>query len=214
MAGRTNLKKVIIKGKPGTERMKEMDLTKGLIERRTIYKFKKKDVSPAVIKRALDCAVHAPNHKMTEPWHFYVLQGKAKEKLAQRKKELKWEGFFDRNSEHTRNAGEAAYTYINNLPWVVVVTTHRYSVDPVREKEDYAATCCAIQNFMLAAWAEGIGTKWSTGQLVQDRKVKDIIGAGEEEMIAGVIYLGYAEEIPVAKTRSRRGSISWVDGTE
>ena len=34
--------------------------------------------------------------------------------------------------------------------------------DEQRRREDYAAVCCAAQNVQLAAWAAGIGTKWST----------------------------------------------------
>ncbi|RSL29598.1 nitroreductase [Salibacterium salarium] len=188
-----------------------MELTEGLLKRRTIYSFKKDDVDLEIIEKALDCAVMAPNHKMTEPWHFYAVRGKTKEKLAERKKELKWEGFLDQDSERAQRAGEAAYTYIAELPWVMVVTTHRYSVDPVREKEDYAATSCAVQNFQLAAWAEGVGSKWSTGQFVKDQKVRDIVGAGEEEEIVGVIYLGYPEEIPNPKKRHRKEMVSWLE---
>ncbi|MGY4689704.1 nitroreductase family protein [Salibacterium sp. K-3] len=191
-----------------------MHLQEGLLTRRTIYKFKKDHVDPAIIEKAVECAVHAPNHKMTQPWHFYVLQQESKKGLAQRKKELKWEGFFDKESDHAKKAGEAAFHYIDNLPWVVVVTSHRYSVDPVREKEDYAATCCAVENFMLALWSEGIGSKWSTGALVKDEKVRDIVGAGEEESIEGVLYIGYPEEIPDVKDRQWQKRVTWVDETE
>ncbi|RSL31127.1 nitroreductase [Salibacterium salarium] len=187
-----------------------MELIEGLLRRRTIYSFKQEEVNSTIIDRALDCAIMAPNHKMTEPWHFYAVKGETKEKLAQRKKELKWEGFLDQDSERAKRAGESAYMYIVNLPWVIVVTTHRYSVDPVREKEDYAATCCAVQNFQLAAWAEGVGTKWSTGQLVKDQKVRDILGVGEEEEIVAVLYLGYPEDVPEQKKRNRTEIVNWL----
>ncbi|MFD2704922.1 nitroreductase family protein [Salibacterium lacus] len=191
-----------------------MDLQEGLLTRRTIYKFKKDSVEPALIRKALECAVHAPNHKMTQPWHFYVLQDEAKEKLAQRKKEMKWEGFLDKESDHAKKAGKAAYEYINELPLVIVVTAHRYSVDPVREKEDYAAVACAVENFMLALWAEGVGSKWSTGALVQDQELHNIIGAGEEESAAAVLYAGYPQEIPKRQHRDLDESITWVDKAE
>ncbi|SFP03751.1 nitroreductase family protein [Salibacterium halotolerans] len=191
-----------------------MHLQEGLLTRRTIYKFKKDSIDPAIIQRALESAVHAPNHKMTQPWHFYVLQREAKTKLAQRKKEMKWEGFLDKESDHAKKAGEAAYEYINDLPAVIVVTAHRYSVDPVREREDYAAVCCAVENFMLALWSEGVGSKWSTGGLVNDGEIHNIIGAGEEESAAAVLYVGYPSEIPKRQQRNVEESITWVDETE
>ncbi len=188
-----------------------MELTKGLLSRRTIHIFKKEPVERSIIEKAIHCAIHAPNHKMTEPWHFYAITGKTKEKLAKRRSELKIEKFMDKDSERAIKAKEQAYTFMAELPWVIAVTTHRYSVDPVREKEDFAATACAIQNFMLAAWNEGVGAKWATGQLVKDKKAREIINPGEEEEIIGFLFLGYPKDIPKIKTRKEQDSISWLD---
>lgn len=50
--------------------------------------------------------------------------------------------------------------------WLAVTCVK--SADPVREREDYAACCCAIQNLYLLLWQRGIGLKWNTGRLVRE----------------------------------------------
>ncbi|MFB4162540.1 nitroreductase [Alteribacillus sp. JSM 102045] len=188
-----------------------MELTEGLLTRRTIHTFTDEPVDPSIIEKAIHCAVHAPNHKMTEPWHFYAITGKTKERLAKRRSQLKIEKFIDQDSERAKKAKEQAYNFMAELPWVIAVTAHRYSVDPVREKEDYAAASCAIQNFMLAAWDEGVGTKWATDQLVKDKKAREIINPGEEEEIIGFLFMGYPKEIPKLKSRHEQDCMSWLD---
>ncbi|MFB5660688.1 nitroreductase [Alteribacillus sp. HJP-4] len=187
-----------------------METMETLKTRRTIYDFKKDPVDRSIIEEVIHCAVLAPNHKMTEPWHFYVIQGDRKELLATRRRELKWTGFLDQDSERAQKAGEKAYQQMVDIPCVIAVTTHRYSVDPVREREDYAATSCAIQNLMLAAWDRGVGSKWGTGPLTKDKEAREIIGIAEEEAIAGFLFLGYPEKIPHPKKRHLNESITWL----
>src|SRR3954468_6262898 len=53
-----------------------MDL---LRRRRSIKKFSERPVTHAEIETLLDAAVLAPNHRLTEPWRFYVLGPDARE---------------------------------------------------------------------------------------------------------------------------------------
>lgn len=48
-----------------------------------------------------------------------------------------------------------------DVPGWMVVTSQISEGDELMTQEDYAATCCAIQNFQLAMYAEGLGTKVS-----------------------------------------------------
>ena len=41
--------------------------------RRTVKMFQKKTVDSEIIMDAIDLARWAPNHHLTEPWHFYLL---------------------------------------------------------------------------------------------------------------------------------------------
>merc|ERR1712039_1007093 len=69
--------------------------------------------------------------------------------------------------------------------------------------EDYAATCCAIQNFMLSMWIEGVGTKWTSGDITRTQDFADSCGIDvEAERVVGCIWYGFAGWCVVTSRRS------------
>ena len=77
--------------------------------------------------------------------------------------------------------------------------------------EDYAATCCAIQNIMLAAWAYGIGMHWYSGPLTRDKSAFDILGLDyETETVVGFFYVGYPARVPDAPRKPFQEVFQWV----
>ena len=56
------------------------DVLNNMIERRTVYKFQSKEIPAHIIEEAFEAARHAPCHKHTHPWKFYVLGPKTREK--------------------------------------------------------------------------------------------------------------------------------------
>lgn len=186
-----------------------MELLEGLKTRRTIYKFQTKPIEKEIIEQILSCAVLAPNHKLTEPWHFYVLTGDIKNKLAEKRREIKLSTFEDPESEKAKMAGEQAYRFLADVPVMIAVTTKK-SDDKIREKEDYAAVSCAVQNMMLAAWNFGIGSYWGTGPLTRKEIAYQIIGADmDQEEIVGFIFFGYPVEVPKDKERKFEHKTTW-----
>ena len=82
-------------------------------------------------------------------------------------------------------------------PGGLIVVTYKKSEDSHRQQEDYAATCCAIQNLMLAAYGESLGSKWSTGGLTQHPRVCNLLGIDlTNEIVAGFIWLGTPAKVP------------------
>ena len=55
-----------------------MDIFEAISTRRSIKTFTDRPVSDAEIRRMLQAAVQAPNHRMTQPWRFYVLGPEAR----------------------------------------------------------------------------------------------------------------------------------------
>lgn len=187
-----------------------MELREGLLTRRTINAFRKDPVDQTLIEEAIQAAIHAPNHKMTEPWHFYILAGETKKKVAARRADLKGKKFVDKDSERAKEAWEINYQFVVDLPWVVAVTTKKNEDDLLRAKEDYAATTAAIQNFMLSLWEHGVGVKWGTGGMTKDEEMLKIIGATEEEELVGMLFIGYPEVVPKKKERNEKEVVTWL----
>lgn len=171
------------------ERVSADQLASVLRNRRTIGRFVDREVSPNLIDAAIEVARWAPNHRLTEPWYFYRLGPQAVEATIERVGEL---GARGRTPEMGRRKAKRA----EGVPeWVVV--TSRTNNDPIVEREDYAATSCAIHNFSLYLWQEGIGMKWCTGALSEDQIYYDRLGINrDDETIVGILRIGYPVNLP------------------
>ena len=67
--------------------------------------------------------------------------------------------------------------------------------DDLLTREDYAATCCAVQNMQLSFAADGVGTKWTSGDIQRTPDFERICGVdGDAECVCGVIWYGYAAD--------------------
>lgn len=186
-----------------------MDVITAIQTRRTHHDFRPDPVPRAVVEACLAAAVWAPNHKLTEPWEFYVFTGDTKERLARLRGDLKRTKFADPQSEQAERSYQRAYGELATVPWAILVAMKR-DENPARQQEDYAATCCAIQNLMLAAHAQGVGTYWGTGPLVNHPGTFEALGVSPGRQGVGIVLLGRpASEPPVPKRTPAAEKTTW-----
>jgi nitroreductase len=142
--------------------------------RRNIKSFKSDLVPMEQINKWLEAGTMAPNHKMTQPWEVYVVGAETREKLNHK-------------------------TNFCNAP-VVLAVISKHGATEIETYENVLANACFVQNFNLAAWAEGVGTFWSSmGNAVKNR---EILGIPEGYDVIGVFGVGYPEEINQPKERT------------
>ncbi|HET9825476.1 MAG TPA: nitroreductase family protein, partial [Chitinophagaceae bacterium] len=60
--------------------------------------------------------------------------------------------------------------------------------------EEIAATAIAVQNILLGATAKGIASFLSTSGMVHHPALKDFLNLKEEDILMGILYLGYSDE--------------------
>src|SRR3712207_8103525 len=65
-----------------------MDVIRAIETRQSIGRVKQDPVPKELIERILQSAVHAPNHRITEPWRFHVFTGKGRGELARARAEI------------------------------------------------------------------------------------------------------------------------------
>jgi len=158
--------------------------------RRTIYDFKPVPIADGVIRQALSAAVSAPNHGLTEPWRFYVLGPRTQQALAEVYADLRASKRHDPSDPAWQTAFDKAWHRFVAFPRVVLVG-QVLAEDPVRREEDYAAVAAAIENFLLALWSEGIGSQWSTGPLIRDKRTYALLDIDAEAVqLRAVLYCG------------------------
>ncbi len=185
-----------------------MDVFDAIHTRRSIKQFTSRPVTRDEIERLLDAAVQAPNHRMTQPWHFYVLGPAARrawgETLGARKAKKVEDPAAARAVIEKVAAAEAA------LPAVVCVAMTLDDNPEIRE-EDYAATMMAVQNILLAAGALGLGAHLKTGAVMDDPRARAAAGVGDGQRIVATIQLG--EPATEGDPKARRGAAeltTWV----
>jgi nitroreductase len=156
-----------------------------LVGRRTVEKFDQTAVSDDVLKRAVECAIAAPNRSMSEPWRFIKIGPETVQKFSKLNTKMQ------KNME--TDLGQSSVLDWTTIPGWCVVTTKLSPNDPDEELEDFKSTSCAVQNFMLSMWSEGIGTKWTSGPVQRTQEFAELCGVdATKERVAGCIWYGFA----------------------
>lgn len=166
-----------------------MNLVEAIRGRRTIGSFRLDPPPQDIIVRAVALACWAPNHKKTEPWRFTLLGPETAARIIELNASLVAAASGPETAETKRRQWSA-------VPgWLAV--TCLTSDDPLRQEEDYAAVCCAIQNLSLALWAAGIGVKWSTGAVTRHPEYLPLLGIDpDRQRSVGLLWYGYPATIP------------------
>ncbi len=179
--------------------MTHEDFAAVLRARRSIDLFEPEPVGSGVLLEAIDVARWAPNHRLTEPWRFYVIGAAMRDAVIELAAEL------DAAAKGER-AGEARRARLKGIPGYFVLTSRR-SDDALTEREDYAACCCAAQNLMLYLWQRGVGVKWTTGGITRQQRFYDLARDRFEQGSRGRFFLVRCSESragPEAQKRCKR----------
>jgi len=151
--------------------------------RRTINLFEPEPVGVEPVLDAIELARWAPNHKLTEPWRFYLIGPSTLARVADC-----WAGFEAETKGEA--AGIARRKRLAGIPGHFVVTSAKHA-DVNIDRENYAACCCAVQNLMLYLWQRRIGVKWTTGGITRQSRFYDALGIdAAAETIVGYFWYG------------------------
>ena len=168
-----------------------MDTFTAIHNRRTIHQYADSPVPLDVIEQCINAAHQAPNHKLTWPWGFVVVGTQTRTKLYEMALSMR---------AASKGLTEAAEQLIRRKflnPGGLVIVTQKRCDNDFQEREDYAATSCAIQNFMLAAYALGYGTKWSTGAVTRLPESYALFEVDTStDQIVGMIWIGEPSQVP------------------
>lgn len=156
-----------------------MDVFKAILERRSVRKFKKKEVDDQLIYKILKAGLWAPSAGNLQSWDIILTK----------------------NFEKKRILTKAAYMrdFISEAPVVMVLCANMHRSATIYHERGEKLFCiqdaaCAGQNILLAAHAMGLGACW--------------VGAFDEEFLISnlklpnylkpvtIIPIGYPDETP------------------
>ncbi len=172
--------------------------------------FNGKKIEDSIITDLLNLAHWAPTHGRTEPWRFKVYAGEGVSTFCEAHAAL-----------YKTNTDPEVFTTakFENLQKLGSQTSHIIGVYMQRQVpakiplvEEIAATAAAIQNILLGAEALGISVLWSTGGMTHHPALKSFWGLAEEDVVMGLLYLGYTNEPSAAGKRNGTAAekTSWI----
>lgn len=150
-----------------------------------------KEIDPAIIMQLLELADWAPTHGRTEPWRFIVFEKESKQQFCLDHAELY------RKNTSAENFTQAKYDKLLHLAdtvsHIVLVYVKRSIGKSIPASEEFAAVAAATQNILLGAASHELAVLWSTGGMTHHPSMKTYLGLGDEDVIMGLLYMGYAD---------------------
>lgn len=149
-----------------------------------------------VLSRILYAAHHAPSVGFMQPWNFIIVKSL---QVRQKIHSL----FSQAHKEATAMFPEEKQETYRNLklegilesPLNICLTCDRQRTGPVVigrthiDTMDLYSSVCAIQNFWLAARAEGLGVGWVS--ILDEQKLKQLLDIPDHVAPVGYLCLGY-----------------------
>jgi nitroreductase len=198
--------------------------------RRSIRKFKTTKPSRELIQSLIEIGITAPSASNHQPWKFFIVEDQVllqkmvaavKLQLNLFSKKIEPE-FLNKFMEYGENYfirfGEAPYVIVpafRNMPGLTQMSNdlnieEKQIAELLEFKSSIISTSLAIQNILLYANQIGLGTSCMTGPLLAEKQIKELVGIPECWGLAGLIPVGYPDEIPEKTNRkSIEKIITW-----
>lgn len=179
-----------------------MELFDSLRRRHSTRLYREEPVSDDEILMLCDAATFAPSPMNSQPWHFHVATGAARqtvgEIMALTTQYL--EEYIDVRGTEGLDRAARFYGDLGRAPVVIAVSVPVFD-DPAEHDKVLIAVGAAVENFMLAALDSGLGCcTVSAPRWVIDR----LVGAfqiPEGRMLATLVIVGHPDEEPVPHDR-------------
>jgi nitroreductase len=177
--------------------------------RRSVKRFTERVVTRDEITTLLDHATLAPNHKLNQPWRFYVLGPEARYAYglalgARKAKKLE----DPAAAAKLRETVAVEHRALPGMLAIAVVNTENAE----QREEDYAAAMMAVQNISLTAVALGLGTHIKTGAIMNDPAARAAARVPDDQRIIAIVNVGSpAEELPAKKREPSATFTTWLD---
>jgi len=158
--------------------------------RRSIYTemYDEKPIPTEIIETILENATWAPTHKKTEPWRFLVYHSEEARKSLS---ELLLKNYLavSVGEDYSLVKEKKVKSRPLQAGVAIVLILQKHPESGLPEWEEIAALACGVQNMYLTATAAGLGSYWSTPNLITDERA--FFNLEENESCLGVFYAGY-----------------------
>jgi nitroreductase len=194
--------------------MNSQELSALIKKRRSIRAYVPgKEVPPEVLDRVIEAGLWSASGKNLQNWRFYVLRGESRNKyLACSQKS--WLSIKDTLAKRLKPSlyafTERFFFTMGEAP--VVVLAFAEINDQDHPQTQMGNVYLSVQNIVLAAEAEGLGSCIMGSPLEVEADIRDFLGLKERKELRLVcgLTLGYPAHSPPAPPRQTEGRIIYV----
>lgn len=158
-------------------------------------RFVDEPIEEEVLRKILEAAISAPSVGFSQPWRFVIVKDIAKrEKIYNEfvSENAKASKKFTENSLYPTLKLEGIKESPLNIAVLYRKPTKTVLGQTTQKKMGEYSVVCAIQNLWLMARAHNIGVGWVS--ILRPKKVKKILGIGDEYKLIGYLTMGYVSE--------------------
>lgn len=191
-----------------------------LIEnRKSIRKYKSEPVDKALIEKILNAGMHAPSGKNRQNWRFFVVTGKKRDEYL-KYSQKSWLGIKDILKQRLKPSlyefTERFFYTLGDAPVIIFC----YSLNDPNERHhtSIGSVYMAVENMILAAVAEGLGTCPMGAPLEIKDEVDEFLGIthiatpenAELELLCALV-MGWPDHDPPKAPRQTEGRVTWLE---
>ena len=204
-----------------------MDLREVMATTNACRYYKDKEVSDASLERILDSARWAPTGSNKQPVTFVVIRNFEKRQALHDLYQPLWDGVMEKYASGDIGAGfkpgflqhvDYYAKHLAKIPVMIVVCAAMNDIVPV--DADYgrpsvtggASIYPAVQNLILAARNEGLGTTLTTLLCLVEPEVKTLLDIPESLGTAAMVTVGWPEkQFPTKLDRKPLSEVAFLD---
>ena len=182
------------------------DLIDFLLSRRSVLADTMDGPGPSddELRRIIGAGIRVPDHGRLMPWRFIVIRGEAREKLGA----VIGESFRRDNPDaHEKRVLREQQRFVR-APVVVAVVSAVQKGHKIPEWEQILSSGAACQTILIAALSMGYAAQWLTEWYAYDSQVGEALGLGDDDRVAGFLYIGNAES-PNERVRPCYRDVVW-----
>ncbi len=176
--------------------------------RRSCRKFSPEPVPKNALERIVEAGTWAPSGKNRQNWRIFVVTGKKKDGLvavADRSFPLLEPSLKKMYDEKIVSFTRGFFKTLGGAPVVMVFYSEATDEGSFVDTQSVSA---AIQNVLLAATYEGLGSCWMTNPVNLKEEVDEVLGTEGMELIA-IVPVGFPAKEPPTPPR-KEGRVEWV----
>ncbi|GGD71961.1 nitroreductase family protein [Paenibacillus nasutitermitis] len=188
-----------------------MNIIEAIHTRRSIGKVKDEPIAKEQIETILEAGIWAPNHRLTQPWRFFVMSGNGRQRLGDAYAGIALAADSDPTSDESVKKADSARQKAFRSPVIIGVAVEPSDAKGVIELEEYGAVFAAIQNMLLAIHSLGLGAVWRTGEPCFHPMMNESFGLRPQDKMLGFIYLGVPDMQPQGRRESAASKTEWIE---